>query len=84
MYFGSYNETLAATVDSSEVNNNGFSGIYGDTAAIVRLRRSVVTLNNIGIRNTTSPNTFFSYGDNSVNGNGTDITSAMSTVEKLQ
>jgi Right handed beta helix region len=84
MYFGSNNASLFVTVDSCEVNNNGFSGIYGDTAAIVRLRRSVVTLNDLGVRNTTSPNTFYSYGDNSINGNVTDITSPMSTVEKLQ
>ena len=72
MYFFGTFAALTATVDSSYASNNS-TGIYGDGTANILLGRSFVTSNNTGISNVTSPNTFYSYGDNSINKNGTDV-----------
>ena len=40
------------------------------------LGRSVITGNGTGIFNGTSPNTFFTYKDNSISENSTDITTS--------
>jgi len=53
-------------------NANGMS--FGQTFATVFLGRSVITENVVGIVNTTS-NKLFTYKDNRINGNGTDICS---------
>jgi hypothetical protein len=51
----------------------------------VTLGRSVITANSAdGIRNDTSANTFFSYKDNRINENGTDISAALNYSLALQ
>jgi hypothetical protein len=78
MVFAASEGAMTAMVDSSHANNNGF-GIYGDGAANILLSRSVVTANaTYGIYNGTQPNTFYSYGDNSINKNGSSGSSDIS------
>jgi hypothetical protein len=60
---------LTISIDNTSVNNNG-EGITATNTAIVTLGRSVITGNNGGIINTTSPNTFYSYQDNRIDNNG--------------
>jgi 4-hydroxyphenylpyruvate dioxygenase-like putative hemolysin len=54
------------------VAGNG-NGIVAFDTANVTLGRSVITANGNGINNATAPNTFYSYQDNRINGNATDI-----------
>ena len=58
-------------LDNVTVGGN-FFGIVASTPANVLLGRSVITGNGTGVQNSTSPNTFYSYGDNRINLNGTD------------
>jgi hypothetical protein len=69
---------LAVSIDNSSANSNttGFSA--GGTPK-VSLGRSVATSNVTGIVNGTSPNTFYSYQDNRINGNGTDVTGSLNS-----
>jgi hypothetical protein len=64
--------TLKLSIDNVTMSGNG-TGIEARTPANVLLGRSVITGNLIGAYNNTSPNTFFSYQDNRINLNGTDI-----------
>ncbi|WP_158818590.1 hypothetical protein [Methylocapsa sp. S129] len=69
MFFSTRNTAIYAAVDSSSMSNNG-NGIFGNGAAKVLLSRSVITGNfGNGVINMTSPNTFYTYGDNRINGN---------------
>lgn len=71
--------SLAASID-----NTGFSGnqvgINAFHTANVILGRSVITANQVGTSNNTSPNTFSSYQDNRINGNGSDINGALNSL----
>jgi hypothetical protein len=64
--------TLKVSIDNVTVSGNGF-GIFATTPANVLLGRSVITGNGTGVNNSTSPNTFYTYKDNRINLNGTDI-----------
>jgi hypothetical protein len=67
---------LTASIDNVSVVGNAANGIVAFGTSKVLLGRSVVTGNFFsGIANQTSPNTFFTYKDNRINGNGTDICS---------
>jgi hypothetical protein len=64
---------LTVSIDNTSITGNPF-GIYASGTSNVTLGRSVITANSaVGIQNSTGPNTFFSYQDNRINGNGTDI-----------
>ncbi len=64
--------TLLVSIDNATVTNNTEDGIDANGIVQVLLGRSVITGNGrYGIDNTTSPNTFYSYKDNRINGNGT-------------
>jgi hypothetical protein len=58
---------MVVSIDSTTVANNLSQGIAGNNTAQVTLARSIVIGNNVGIQNSTSPNTFYSYGDNLIN-----------------
>ena len=69
---GSGSGAIAASIDNSTMTNNSF-GIVGFSTSTVQLGRSVITANGVGVQNSTS-STFYSYGDNRINGNGTSPT----------
>jgi hypothetical protein len=70
IYLNASSSTLTAIVDSSYASNNGGYCFYGAASANILLGRSVVTSNSKGIFNGTSSNKLYSYGDNSINKNG--------------
>ena len=70
IYFQNGSAALAISIDNTGISNNSF-GIQALNKANATLGRSVITANSIGIENATSPNTFYSYQDNRINGNGT-------------
>lgn len=63
--------TMTVAIDNTVLSGNVFSGISAFQSVHVLLGRSVITGNGNGIQNQTSPNTFYSYGDNRINGNTT-------------
>jgi hypothetical protein len=64
--------SLAVSIDNTSVSGNTGDGISALSKSIVILGRSVITANSpLGINNATSPNSFYSYEDNRINGNGT-------------
>jgi hypothetical protein len=65
--------TIKVSIDNVTVSGNTGIGITAQTPANVLLGRSVITGNGIGVDNLTSPNTLYSYQDNRINLNGTDI-----------
>jgi hypothetical protein len=58
--------TLTLSIDNVEVTSNA-TGIVMFDAPKVILGRSVITGNGFGIANQTSPNTFYTYGNNQIN-----------------
>jgi hypothetical protein len=64
------------SIDNVSVSGNG-DGISAFSSARVLLGRSAIIGNLTGIRNFSSPNTFFTYKDNRLNENGTDICSGI-------
>ena len=74
--------SVRVSIDGTEASNNSLYGITaGGSNAEVLLGRSVITNNTFGgIINVTSPNTFYSYGNNQINLNGGgDISGALNT-----
>jgi hypothetical protein len=75
---------LAVSIDNTGASGNG-NDIWAVGTPKVTLGRSVITANSAdGIRNDTSANTFFSYKDNRINENGTDISAALNYSLALQ
>jgi hypothetical protein len=70
---GASGNPLKASFDNVSAVDNGSEGIGGAGTAKILLGRSTVTGNAIGIENNTSPNTFFTYGNNQIDLNSTDI-----------
>jgi hypothetical protein len=71
--------SLAVSIDNISATNNG-AGIGATGPITVNLSRSVITANLSGITNNTSPNTFFSYKNNQIDGNSpTDISTPLNT-----
>lgn len=71
--------TTTAMLDTVRAFNNG-TGVksnYGGPPTITLLRRSIISGNQIGV-NALSGVVFYSYGDNSINGNLTDKTGTIS------
>jgi hypothetical protein len=64
--------TLKVSIDNVTVSGNNY-GIWADSPANVLLGRSVITGNGTGVFNGTSPNTIYTYKDNRINLNATDI-----------
>jgi hypothetical protein len=65
---------LAISVDNTSTSSNGYYGIDAAGTTEVILGRSVITANGLyGVENLTIGNTFYSYQDNAINGNSTDI-----------
>ena len=75
--------TVKVSADNVSVSGN-FFGIQGSTTANVLLSRSVITGNSVGILNNTSPNTFYTYKNNQINLNGSDLSTALNTTFALQ
>ena len=73
---------LAVSIDNTSISGNQ-TGIAALGTPIVTLGRSVVTANTTGIDNNTT-STFFSYQDNRINGNGTDIGGTALNTHALQ
>jgi hypothetical protein len=70
----------SASVDNVSINGSNV-GIYGNGTPSVLLGRSVITGNvTFGVNNNTNPNTFYTYGDNRINLNGTDVGGPMPTL----
>jgi hypothetical protein len=61
---------VEVSIDNVSASAN-LIGIQDNFAANVLLGRSVITGNSTGIQNNTSPNSFYSFGDNRINGNAT-------------
>jgi hypothetical protein len=72
-------EAALTSIDNVSVVNNGANGIVADGSAKVLLGRSVITGNGIGVLNSTTGNTLYTYKDNRIYGNGTDISGALNT-----
>jgi hypothetical protein len=58
------------SVDNTTINGNSDEGVSAVQTATVMLSRSVIQGNGVGIHNTTSPNTFYTYGNNLIDANG--------------
>jgi len=70
--------TMTVTIDNvSAIGNN--VGIAATTNATALLGRSVITGNNVGVSNATMSNTFYTYGNNQINLNNTDINPSLNT-----
>ena len=71
--------TLTASVDNVSMSGNSI-GIAGVNSPQVLLGRSVITGNTTGVLNSTSPNAFYTYGNNQINLNTTtDISAPLNT-----
>jgi hypothetical protein len=75
---------LTMSIDTVSAVGNSVSGIAAAGTPNVLLGRSVITGNMTGVDSGTSPNTFFTYKDNRISGNGTDISSPLNTTVPLQ
>jgi hypothetical protein len=65
---------LTVSIDNTSIVNNIGDGIAAVNSTKVTLGRSVITGNHNGIDNATSPNnTFYSYQDNRIDDNQTDV-----------
>jgi Right handed beta helix region len=70
--------SLAASIDNTAVTSNA-SGIEACGTVNVLLTRSVIQGNGSGITNNTSPNTFYTYGNNLIDLNGLNGSSNISS-----
>ncbi len=72
--------SMVASVDNSHMDNNAY-GLVASGALTVRLGRSVITSNSVyGVNNATPSNTLYTYEDNRINDNGTDVSVALTPV----
>jgi hypothetical protein len=80
IFAGNGPAALKLSIDNVTVSGNN-SGIVAVAPANVLLGRSVITGNNVGVFNTTSPSTIGSYHDNRINLNTIDVSGlAMNTL----
>jgi hypothetical protein len=80
-----FGASLKFSIDNVTASGNATDGIAAFGSAQVLLGRSVITGNGAnGINNSTSPNTFYTYKDNRINDNGTDISGALNTTFPVQ
>jgi hypothetical protein len=73
LYARTVSSPLVYSIDNVSVFGNTFIGIAAYNTPKVLLGRSVITGNVTGLLNNTSQNTFYTYNDNRINENGTDI-----------
>ena len=79
------NSNLFVSIDNSSATGNGNSGVAAADGVIVLLGRTVIAWNGVyGVDNATSSNTLYSYGDNRINGNRTDVHGGVNTTYKPQ
>jgi hypothetical protein len=72
--------SVRVSIDGTETSNNSLYGITVGGTAQVFLGRSVIANNPFGgVVNDTSPNTFYSYGNNQINLNNPDINNPLNT-----
>jgi hypothetical protein len=71
--------SLTLSIDNTSVSGNPGVGIAAAATANVLLGRSVITGNGTGALNTTAPNTFYTFGDNRIKLNTTNISSPLNT-----
>jgi hypothetical protein len=76
--------TLKVSIDNVTLSGNGSTGIAAVTPANVLLGRSVITGNFVGVQNSTSPNTFYTFKNNVIFGNGSDGAGSLNTNQSLQ
>jgi hypothetical protein len=62
---------MKVSIDNVSASGDGV-GVYALGSPKVLLSRSVITGNTGGVFNDTSPNTFYSFGNNQIGLNGTD------------
>jgi hypothetical protein len=75
---------LSVAIDNTSIVGNQI-GIYTSGTPKILLGRSVITGNiTDGVSNNTLPNTFYTYQNNQINLNGTDIAGALNTTFGLQ
>jgi hypothetical protein len=78
--YGFFIENISApmtvSIDNCGASNNLY-GIYAENAPNVLLGRSEITSNGTGVGNATNASTFYSYSDNRINENNTDISSPL-------
>jgi hypothetical protein len=67
------------SIDNVSVSGNG-NGIAAQSQVQMLLGRSTISGNSTGILNNTSSNTFYTYTDNSINENATDISGPLNTL----
>jgi hypothetical protein len=72
IFAGQGSATPKVSIDNVTVSSNVF-GIEAENPANVLLGRAVITGNTIGVQNSTSPNTFYTYQNNQIDLNGTDV-----------
>ena len=73
---------LTLSIDNSSISGNAI-GISSGIATIL-LGRSAITSNTAVGVNDSTPGTFFTYGDNRINGNGTDVENSPLTAAAQQ
>jgi hypothetical protein len=76
-------KTTTLSIDNSTMSGNG-DGIVADFSSRVLLSRSVITGNTTGILNQTDANTVYTYGNNLIDLNGTNINSQLNTSVTLR
>jgi hypothetical protein len=83
---GASSAAYIVSIDNSSMTGNTGIGLeVGDGDPTVLLGRSVIVSNaQYGVLNNTSPSSLYTYGDNRINGNGTDVSSPLNTVDKPQ
>jgi hypothetical protein len=67
------------SIDNVSVSGNN-NGISAQSQVQILLGRSTITGNQTGILNSTSSNNFYTYADNSINENITDISGSLNTL----
>jgi hypothetical protein len=84
IFAGQSTVTPKVSIDNVTVSSNVF-GIEVEDHANVLLGRSVITGNIIGVQNSTSQNTFYTYQNNQIDLNGTDVGgTALNTIKVLR
>jgi hypothetical protein len=72
VYINNGSASLTVAIDTATVSGSGV-GIQALGTSKITLGRSVITGSQVGVDNNTSPNTFYTYSDNHIDLNTTDI-----------
>jgi hypothetical protein len=79
IFFQNATAGLSCSIDNSSISGNGNFGIDAETSSDLQIGRSVISYNATGIENNTTPNRVFSYQDNRINSNTTNIAGSNGT-----